>query len=373
MKIKKSRLMQIIQEEISRMDEVAAFRGDAPGAAAAEKTMARIRKGGMLGDRLTKQQKEEEFKVLNDPSLPYDARESAFGALVSDFSARFAERYGKKSSDDVQNAFVQALEYFMNKGGTLESAKFGTWLNSVADKRFIDAIQKFGRERPFAGSAGRPGEASIGDVSDASQDDTVYTRPPVAYIPNPDQALMRKEREGAFGDLMTAIETGEIQMSDNEKAVLLNQLDDDPKSATELAAELELERATSIGSLSSRARQKISKWLDSTNADAKTRKKIKELLSGIVSGGESLEETIKAAIMEMIDEGAIEGLDEIKKKDQDDLENEKAIRKGEIPKPGYKFPKSHDDGPVGNRIKGLEEESIEETIAEAIKNFFENQ
>jgi len=362
--------MQIIQEEISRMDEVAAFRGDAAGAAAAEKTMARIKKGGMLGDRLTKQQREKEFEALNDPKKPYDEREAAFTNLVSDFSARFAERYGKKGPDDVQNAFVQALEYFMNKGGTLESAKFGTWLNSVADKRFIDAIEKFGREKSFAASAGRPGEASIGSISDASQGETVYVRPPVAYIPNPDQALMRKEREGAFGDLMAAIETGEIAMSAAEKAVILNQLDDDPMSAAELAAELGYERATSIGSLSSRARQKISAWLDSTNADAKTRKKIKELLSGIVSGGESLEETIKAAIMEMIGEGAIEGLDEAKPPVSDkaggatgdaDYVDKKAEKR------------KHDDGPVGNKIKGLKEESLEETIAEAIKSFLKNQ
>jgi len=194
----------------------------------------------------------------------------------------------------------------------------------------------------------------------------VYTRPPVAFIPNPDQALMRKEREGAFGELMAAIETGEVQMSASEKAVLLNQLDDDPMSAAELAAELGLERVTSIGSLSSRARQKISAWLDSTNADAKTRKKIKELLSGVISGGESLEEQIRTAIMEMIDEDALEGLDEGKPPVSDkaggatgdaDHEDKKAEKR------------KHDDGPVGNKIKGLKEESLEETIAEALKDF----
>lgn len=329
MKIKKSRLLQIIQEEISRLNEEDRYSDlslDAL-AMAAKKDADAI---GPLVDRLQKKNRKLAIRIAGGNEA--DAEEAL---------------------QDMAIAVIQKLDSFKGE------AAFSTWAGAIVKNAIIDSIRRGKKEKTFAGSSGRPGEASIGDISDASQGETVYVRPPVAHIPNPDQALMRKEREGAFGDLMAAVETGEIGLSASEKAVILNQLDDDPMSAAKLAAELGFERATSIGSLSSRARQKISAWLDSTNADAKTRKKIKELLSGVVSGGESLEETIKAAIMEMIDEGAIEGLDQVKKKDQDDLENEKAIRKGEIPKPGYKFPKSHDDGPVGNRIKGLEEGSVE--------------
>lgn len=341
MKIKKSRLLQIIQEEISRLNE------------------------------------EDRYSDLSLDALAMAAKEDfdAMGPLVNRLqqkNRKLAMRVAGGNEADAEEALQDmAISVIKNLKSFRGDSAFSTWAGAIVKNAIIDSVRGKSKERPFAGSSGKPGEASIGDVSDASQGETVYTRPPVAYIPNPDQALMRKEREGAFGDLMAAIETGEIQMSPSEKAVLLNQLDDDPMSATELAAELGLERATSIGSLSSRARGKISAWLDSTNADAKTRKKIKELLSGIVSGGESLEEQIKAAIMEMIDEGAIEGLDEGKPPVSDKAGGR--TRSADELEASGELPKSHDDGPVGNKIKGLKEESLEETIAEAIKSLLKNQ
>ena len=337
MKIKKSRLMQIIQEEISRLNEEDKYSDlslDALAMAAKEDADAM----GPLLDRL-----------LDMPMIKRQALKLAGGDAA-------------EAEDALQD---MAISIINNLGSFRGDSAFSTWATTVVRNKLTDKFRKK-KPTPFSGGAGRPGEASIVDISDASQGETVYTRPPVAYIPNPDQALMRKEREGAFGELMAAIETGEIGMSPSEKAVLLNQLDDDPMSATELAAELGLERATSIGSLSSRARRKISDWLDSTNADAKTRKKIKELLSGVVSGGESLEETIKAAIMEMIDEGAIEGLDEVKS----DAAGGRTRSADELEASG-ELPKSHDEDLPNPVIP--KKESIEETIAEAIKNFFENQ
>ena len=323
MKIKKSRLMQIIQEEISRLNE------------------------------------EDRYSDLNLDALALAAKEdpNAMGPLLGRLMQmpmikRQAFKLAKGNEADAEDALQDmAIAIVNNLNSFRGDSAFSTWATTVVRNKLTDKFRKK-KPTPFSGGAGRPGEASIVDISDASQGETVYTRPPVAYIPGPDQALMRKEREGAFGDLMAAIETGEIQMSPSEKAVILNQLDDDPMSAAELAAELGLERATSIGSLSSRARRKISDWLDSTNADAKTRKKIKELLSGIVSGGESLEETIKAAIMEMIDEGAIEDLDEVKS----DAAGGRTRSADELEASG-ELPKGHDEDLPNPAIP--DEESIE--------------
>lgn len=336
MKIKKSRLMQIIQEEISRLNE------------------------------------EDRYSDLSLDALAMAAKEDfdAMGPLVHRLqqkNRKLAMRVAGGNEADAEEALQDmAISVIKNLKSFRGDSAFSTWAGAIVKNAIIDSVRGKSKERPFAGASGKPGEASIGDVSDASQGETVYTRPPVAYIPNPDQALMRKEREGAFGDLMAAIETGEIQLSASEKAVLLNQLSDDPMSAAEIAAELGLERVTSIGSLSSRARRKISDWLDSTNADAKTRKKIKELLSGVVSGGESLEETIEAAIMEMLDEGAVEGLDEVKS----DAAGGRTRSADELEASG-ELPKGHDEDLPNPVIP--KKESIEETIAEAIKNFFENQ
>lgn len=306
MKIKKSRLLSIIQEEISRLDEAPAFRDDPEGEKEAEKTLARVRQGGMLGSKLTPAAIEAAQANMENPDLPFEEREKAFNALASDAAARFVEFSGKKSDDAMQQALLQAFEYFLGKGAGLETAKFETWIKSVADKRFIDNLRKFAREKSFGGSQGEPGEASIGDVSDAyaSQGDSTLTRPPVAHIPDPQQALMRKEREGAFGDLMTAIEAGDAGLNNAEKIVIKNQLALNPKSISEIALELETSEGQ-VGTLSSRARQKISAWLNSSRIDAERKEKIKELLSGIVSGGESLQETIKATILKMLKEGTI--------------------------------------------------------------------
>lgn len=322
----------------------------------------------MLGSKLTPDAKEVAQDNMQNPDLPFEEREKAFNALASDAAARFVEFSGKKSDDAMQQALLQAFEYFLGKGAGLETAKFETWIKSVADKRFIDNLRKFAREKSFGGSQGEPGEASIGDVSDAyaSQGDSVLTRPPVAHIPDPQQALMRKEREGAFGDLMTAIEAGDAGLSNAEKIVIKNQLALNPKSTSEIALELETSEGQ-VGTLSSRARQKISAWLNSSRIDAERKEKIKELLSGIVSGGESLQETIKATILEMLKEGTID-FDDLGEPEtsEEEKEKKKLERKGYLPKPNPldELPTEYDE-PLGATIGDVALEEANESMMES--------
>jgi DNA-directed RNA polymerase specialized sigma24 family protein len=384
MKIKKTRLLQIIQEEISRINE-AGMSPDDPDLEASDALLKRIKSGAqMIGTELTPDEKNKAFEVLNNPDSPYNEKERAFNALVSDFSARFVVRPGKETEDDLQNAFVQAYEYFLNKDGTLENSKFGTWIKSVAKKRFIDAIRKFARESNFAGTAGRPGQSSIVDVSDAAQ----LGRIPVGHIPGPLELLLQKERYGAFGELLQAIESDEIGLSDNEKRVLYNQIDDSPASTNELADALGVPFGQ-IGSLSSRARQKIKNWIENLEISSREKNKILSVFSGGVGSGDLQEEmfnessdlppglvpakddlrdSIRAEVDEMhpglkeFDPTAYEGLvnfmaSETEAED-DDLRCEGYLepKSTKFPSVGYKDPKGL--GTIGD---------LEEAIKEAIK------
>ena len=108
MKIKKTRLLQIIQEELSRINEAPAFRDDPEGEAAADKMMDRIsNRGGMIGEKLSDEDRFKALQVLNNEGPWNEEKQEALGALAGDFSARFRNVYSKASEDNVQDALVQ--------------------------------------------------------------------------------------------------------------------------------------------------------------------------------------------------------------------------------------------------------------------------
>lgn len=309
MKIKKSRLLTIIQEEISRLDEAPAFRDDPEGEKEAEKTLARVQRGGMLGSKLAPAAIEMAQANMENPDLPFEEREKAFNALASDAAARFVEFSGKKSDDAMQQALLQAFEYFLGKGAGLETAKFETWIKSVADKRFIDNLRKFAREKSFGGSQGEPGEASIGDISDASQDDTVFY-PIRQKILDPLQALIQKQNFEKYGD----------------SAVVSDLLPDkDKKTFEQLMKFIEEKGLDTTGSATGGKKYSKSivnqeqfgrfispdvKNLPYSTAQSAGRRALESLEAALARAGKklkqqgNLEETIKATILEMDDDSS---------------------------------------------------------------------
>lgn len=258
--IKKSRLMQIIQEEISRLNEA------------------------------------DKYADLNLDALALAAKEDpdAMGPFLERFQETFKQFARKKSNyneadaeDLLQDISLKMLSQLSNFKG---ESKFETWVYRILSNKSTDEVRKKGRESLFAGS-GAKGE-TIGDISDASQSAQEYEgtspfmRPPVAYIRTPEEELLRKERLAAFEVLRKAINNGEIKLNDKQKAVMLNQLSDEPKSGKELAKELGLSGENRPGTISSQYREKIKKWLEKKNIDdAESQNILNSLFSGGIAPG----------------------------------------------------------------------------------------
>lgn len=260
MKIKKTRLLQIIQEEISRINE------------------------------------EDKFSDLSLDALALAAKKDsdAMGPLIDRFQKKYKNLAFKftKNEADAEEALQQTALIIMNNLNNFKAeSSFGTWASSILRSVAVDAIRKGKRMSSFAGTPSGTGEASMQDISDASQaaGDDSLSKVPMGHIPGPEELLLRKERYGAFGDLLQAIEADEVGLSENEKAVFYNQLDDSPIPTKDLADDLGVS-VGQIGTYSSRGRQKIVNWIENSEISSREKNKILSVFSGGVRAGDLREE-----------------------------------------------------------------------------------
>lgn len=371
MKIKKTRLLQIIQEELSRINE------------------------------------EDEFSRLSMDELAKVAKEDpkAMGPLISRFQEKYkplALKFTNRNEADAEQALQDTAEKIIaNFDNFKGESSFETWARTILRGAAVDDIRKKKRMSSFAGTPSGSGEASMQDISYASQaaDDGSLPQVPMGHIPGPLELLLQKERYGAFGDLLKAIESGEINLSDNEKRVLYNQLDDSPASTNELADALGVPFGQ-IGSLSSRARQKIKNWIENLEISSREKNKILSVFSGGVGSGDLQEEMfnessdlpaglipaedpLRDSIMAEVDE-MHPGLKEFDPTAYEGLVNfmasETEAEDDDLRRDGYLEPKNTEFefagytdqrgfGKLADVVKGnLNEANLEKAIKEAIKD-----
>ena len=337
MQIKKSRLMQIIKEELARLNEA------------------------------------DKYADLNLNALALAAKEDpdAMDPFLERFQKQFwpfalkKSNYNKADAEDLlQDISLKILGELSNFRG---DSKFKTWVFTILANKSTDKVRKTGRESLFAG--GGDEETTIEKVSDASQSAqeygsaSSYVRAPVAYIPDPEQELLRKERLGGFELLLKAVEDNEIGLNNKEKVVFYNQLSDNPLSVKELAKELGFEREQSVGGVSVRARTKIKNWLDSENIDrAESQKIINSIFGG--EGG-----IAPGALKEEGHDDPFDGyLGEPEPRRRPKIPNDLAPGLFDPDDDKYGLPTKYTDREVRNglthKIRGLK--NLEEIIAEVV-------
>ena len=170
MKIKKTRLLQIIQEELSRINEAPAFRDDPEGEAAADKMMARRDQGEMLtayGADLDKEEREQYKNDLNNEELSIAERKKAYDALIADLLNNFYKDYNKffknkKDEDSTQEAGAKFLIYlqggdegdYKNELKIFKSIKDPkNFLSTIERNSLVSAIRKKSKFASFAASS----------------------------------------------------------------------------------------------------------------------------------------------------------------------------------------------------------------------------
>lgn len=257
MKIKKTRLLQIIQEEIARIDEE---KGDSMEALAA--------------------------KAKENPNSP------AMEELLTRLSKKhrfLALKLAGGNEADAEDAMQSALIKIMTQiGGFRGDSAFSTWAGAIMKNKLIDSFRAGRKELPFAGGGAAEGEPDITSMSDKSE---IY--PLVPKIKNPEQILLDKERNEAFDAMVQAIEDDKVNLNDRQKIVTLNQFAAEPKSVEELRVELGYNTVGEVGREISRSRERIDRWLHSPG-DEGVKKTLRIAFAGGVKPGDIREgETAK--------------------------------------------------------------------------------
>ena len=326
----------------------------------------------IIKEELARLNEADKYADLNLNALALAAKEDpdAMDPFLKRFQKQFwpfalkKSNYNKADAEDLlQDISLKMLGELSNFRG---DSKFKTWVFTILANKSIDLVRKTGRESLFAG--GGDEETTIEKVSDASQSAqeygsaSSYVRAPVAYIPDPEQQLLRKERLRAFELLRQAIENNEFGFNDKQKAVVLNQLEDDPLSGDELAKKLGFGKRTSLGKPSAAAREKILKWLEASEntGDADVIKSTFGDEGGVAPGD------LKEEEHNDFDDDPFD----------DDLKEPAPPRRPEIDNPNYDGHFDPDDDKydlsrkytdpkrLKNKIRGLE--NLEEIIAEVV-------
>lgn len=329
----------------------------------------------IIKEELARLNEADKYADLNLNALALAAKEDpdAMDPFLERFQKQFwpfalkKSNYNKADAEDLlQDISLKMLGELSNFRG---DSNFKTWVFTVIANKSTDKVRKTGRESLFAG--GGDEETTIEKVSDASQSAqeygsaSSYVRAPVAYIPDPEQELLRKERLGGFELLLKAVEDNEIKLNDKEKVVFYNQLSANPLSVKELADKLGFEREQSVGGVSVRARTKIKNWLeDLENID---RAESQNIINSIFGGEGGI---APGALKE-------EGHDGSPFDDDFDgyLVEPAPPRRPKIPnrdavKPfnpdDYNLPRDHEERLVNRPFAGKLEEIIAEVISELI-------
>jgi len=216
---------------------------------------------------------------LENAMRPFHERLGPFLVRLQEKNKPFAlfKTNGDKAAaeDALQDMAEKVTKNFSTFRG---DSKFTTWAAAIAKNAIIDKFRKKKRE------------VSYGSSVDLAKAERGFSEP-TTKVPSgsrtismsPEEKLLRKElkkeRSGGFELLMQAIENNEIKLNDNEKAVMLNQLSDNPLSVKELAKKLNLSSEKRTGTISSQYREKIKKWLAKNP-------RINSIFSGGVAAGD---------------------------------------------------------------------------------------
>jgi len=250
-KIKKTRLLQIIQEEIARIDEDKAESMEALAA-----------------------------KAKENPNPNSPAMEELLTRLSKKHRS-FALKLAGGNEADAEDAMQSALIKIMTQiGGFRGDSAFSTWAGAIMKNELIDSFRAGRKELPFAGGGAAEGEPDITSMSDKSE---IY--PLVPKIKNPEQILLDKERNEAFDAMVQAIKDDKINLNDRQKIVTLNQFTADPKSVEELRVELGYNTVGEVGREISRSRERIDRWLYSPG-DEGVKKTLRIAFAGGVKPGD---------------------------------------------------------------------------------------
>ena len=194
--------MQIIKEEIARVNEAERGYEDPAALAGEEAQMASILRGGMLGKKLSKEEEESlaQIAVAGIRSGEYKDSNSPAGKALNqllgsyyNFVYRVSARSNKRDdpSEVAQEAMVKA---YLSLEDFREDSNFGTWLYRIASNKAVD----FGR------ASQKELERTDYSVSPEDTDEDSQIYPIRQKILDPLQSIIQTQEFEKFGDPLDA-------------------------------------------------------------------------------------------------------------------------------------------------------------------------
>ena len=231
MKITKTRLMQIIQEEIAHINEE---KGDSMEALAA--------------------------KAKENPNSP------AMKKLLTSLSEKhrnFALKLAGGNKADAEDAMQDALIKIMTQiGGFRGDSAFSTWAGAIIKNALIDSFRAGRKELPFAGGGAAEDEPGITTISDIEQGGERGGSARLASLPSGSRTISQSPERTAIAKQELEIIRNKLENAPEEDLQILKYImgaEGGAGTAQELADRLGLQRVTSTGNKLGRFRAKYLK------------------------------------------------------------------------------------------------------------------
>ena len=227
MKIKKSRLLTIIQEEISRLDEARPREEESGVVDAEDIQMKKIDQGRMLGKTLGKEEQKKlaniaiagiesgEYKIENS-----EANRALNDLLGSYYNFVFNVVSKNKRDDPGEMAQEAMVKAYLSLESFRKDSNFGTWLYRIASNKAIDFGRKSQRDLETTDQS-----VPIDDLKDLEDNEDSILYPIRQRTPNPLEALIQKQGLKKFEEALEEFSGTGAAAADAAQALKLNRLE----------------------------------------------------------------------------------------------------------------------------------------------------